>query len=493
MGLGLLILVSVGTENLYLSSQPEITYFKNIYKQYTNFSIETIPQYFKSQLDFSKKITITISKTADLLNKIYLQIKLPDIVRNNHSYLPENIKKIKWIDKIGLGIIKFIEIEIGGIIIDRINGEFMNINNQLTNEYGNLKGYNIMIGNTKVLNEYSNGKKNYWLTIPLTFWFCQDPGLSIPLLSLSHNDVNISIELNEFNKCYIESPTNYITIKNNICLLKENELIKQSVDGIISIARFIYFDVTNNRLYYDKLQNNFIIPQIESTRFNIIGEESKFEIILSATSKILKDESYFKFNFPSIENAFLLVNYIYLDNKERWHFINNKLEYLIPLTYIIPEKKYTNINESYKLDLLNNPTKILYWRGLLLSNYERNDIFNYTLFPLGNNNLINNIKIVINSVNREEISDSIFYKNLQIYKNKLNSCQDGIYLYSFSLFPNEYQPSGTLNFNKSEFSYLQLNINNNININNPILIKGYAIYYNIFSIINGVGGVNFNY
>ena len=160
MGLGLLILVSVGTENLYLSSQPEITYFKNIYKQYTNFSIETIPQYFKSQLDFSKKITITISKTADLLNKIYLQIKLPDIVRNNHSYLPENVKKIKWIDKIGLGIIKFIEIEIGGIIIDRINGEFMNINNQLTNEYGNLKGYNIMIGNTKVLNEYSNGKKN---------------------------------------------------------------------------------------------------------------------------------------------------------------------------------------------------------------------------------------------------------------------------------------------------------------------------------------------
>ena len=96
-------------------------------------------------------------------------------------------------------------------------------------------------------------------------------------------------------------------------------------------------------------------------------------------------------------------------------------------------------------------------------------------------------------MNREEISDAIFYKNLQIYKNKLNSCQDGIYLYSFSLFPNEYQPSGTLNFNKSEFSYLQLNINNNININNPVLIKGYAIYYNIFSIINGVGGVNFNY
>ena len=68
MGLGILLLVSVGKENLYLSAQPEITYFKLVYKQYTNFSIETIPQYFKTDPDFSRRITINLSKNADLLH-----------------------------------------------------------------------------------------------------------------------------------------------------------------------------------------------------------------------------------------------------------------------------------------------------------------------------------------------------------------------------------------------------------------------------------------
>ena len=91
MGLGLLLLVSIGKENLYLSGQPEITYFKLVYKQHTNFSIETIPQYFKTEPDFSRKLTINISKNADLLNKIYLNIQLPEIQKSNHSSLPDGV------------------------------------------------------------------------------------------------------------------------------------------------------------------------------------------------------------------------------------------------------------------------------------------------------------------------------------------------------------------------------------------------------------------
>ena len=66
MGIGLLLLVSVGKENIYLSSQPEITFFKVAYKRYTNFSIETIAQYFKSTSDFGRRVTVNLSKNADL-------------------------------------------------------------------------------------------------------------------------------------------------------------------------------------------------------------------------------------------------------------------------------------------------------------------------------------------------------------------------------------------------------------------------------------------
>ncbi len=218
MGLGLLLLVSVGKENLYLSGQAEITYFKLVYKQYTNFSIETIPQYFKTEPDFSRKITINISKNADLLNKLYLYVKLPNVNQCQHSYLPFGIKKFRWIDKIGLGIIKNIDLEIGGVLVDRINGEYLNFSYELSNTLGQKKGFDKLIGDVDILKEYSNGKDSYTLQIPLNFWFCQDTGLSLPLIALIHNDVKVHVEFNNFNKCFMESPTHYINVNNYFCL-----------------------------------------------------------------------------------------------------------------------------------------------------------------------------------------------------------------------------------------------------------------------------------
>lgn len=493
MGLGLLLLVSVGKENLYLSGQAEITYFKLVYKQYTNFSIETIPQYFKTEPDFSRKITINISKNADLLSKIYLAIKLPSITSNKHSYLPDGIKKFRWIDKIGLGIIKSIDLEIGGILIDRINGEYMNMYYEINNNIGQQKGYNKIIGNVDELKKYTNGKDSYILQVPLNFWFCQDTGLSLPLIALTHNDVKIHVEFNSFSKCYLESPTHYINISNYFCLFKDNEIIEQNIDGNIAIGRFIYFDVSQRRLYYDKISNDFLIPNIESSRYNIVGRDTLFEVTIPSNSNLTKDESYFPYNFPSLETSFLLANYVYLDNKERWEFLHKDLEYLIPLVDIIPEKKAYSTNISYKIDLMNNPTKIIFWRGQLLSNYESNDIFNYTSYPvdLTPNVLINGTNLIINSINREEEKDHKFYKHLQIYKNKFSSIQDGIMLYSFSLYPFEYQPSGTLNFNKIDDAYLQLTLNKLVNYQQPLLIKAYGIHLNVFRIIDGLGSLVF--
>ena len=111
MGAGLLILVSVGKENIYLSAQPEITYFKIAYKRYSNFSIETVAQYFKTIPDFGRRVTVNISKNADLLNQIYLFVQLPDIITSNHSMLPEGIKKFAWNKKVGLSLIKYIDLE----------------------------------------------------------------------------------------------------------------------------------------------------------------------------------------------------------------------------------------------------------------------------------------------------------------------------------------------------------------------------------------------
>ena len=143
MGIGLLNLTNVGKENIYLSSQPEITFFKIAYKRYTNFSIEEVPQYFKTTPDFGRRCTVNIGKNADLMGIVYLYVELPSIQFENVSMI--NNIKFAWVEKIGLALINFIEIEIGGTIIDRHYGDWLNIWNELTIGMGLKKSYNKMI------------------------------------------------------------------------------------------------------------------------------------------------------------------------------------------------------------------------------------------------------------------------------------------------------------------------------------------------------------
>ena len=78
MGLGLLILASYGKENNILSYNQQVTYFKKVYKKASEISFEIIPQYFKSIPNFNKRLTINISKNADLIKDMSLYIELPE-------------------------------------------------------------------------------------------------------------------------------------------------------------------------------------------------------------------------------------------------------------------------------------------------------------------------------------------------------------------------------------------------------------------------------
>ena len=212
MGLGLLKLINIGKENIYLSAQPEITFFKIAYKRYTNYSIEQTPQYFKTTPDFGRRCTVNIGKNADLMGMTYLYVELPSIQLEN---MYNKMKKFAWVEKIGLVLINFIEIELGGTIIDRHYGDWLNIWNELSIGMGIKKSYNKMIGNISKLTDYSLNKLNYILYIPFSFWFCQDTGLALPLIALAHNDIKIHVEFNNIDACYNLSPSYYIQITNN--------------------------------------------------------------------------------------------------------------------------------------------------------------------------------------------------------------------------------------------------------------------------------------
>jgi len=493
MGLGLLLLVSVGKENIYLSSEPEITFFKIAHKRHTNFSIETIAQYFKSTPDFGRRVTVNLSKNSDLLGSIFLYVELPDIIMENHSVLPTGIKKFAWTRKVGLALLSYVDLEIGGVLIDRQFGDYLNIWSELVFNLGKKKAMRNMVGDIELLTNYSNGKTSYNLHIPLNFWFCQDSGIALPIIAMIHNDIKIHVQFNDFNKCYLQTPTNYVKTVEPFSLFKQGELIRQNVGGNIYIGRFVYFDSINNNLYYNKIKDDFLIPSLDNdNNYTIIGDESKFQQNISSTAIIVIDEDYFRFNTPTLQAAYLLVNYIYLDNSERFLFVNNTHEYLVPVVQNIQEQTFYSTNISYKIPFVN-PVKIIFWRAQLVSNYNANDLFNYSLEPISltTNKIIEQEYLVLNSVNRMELGKPEYYSLVQIYENKFTSAPYGINMFSFCINPLDYQPSGTLNFSKIDDAYLAINFNKLVNYQNPTTIRAYGIQLNIFRVINGLGGLGY--
>jgi len=148
-------------------------------------------------------------------------------------------------------------------------GDWLNIWNELTTNYGKQKSFNKMIGNIELLTSFSNGKQSYGLYIPLNFWFCQDSGLALPLVAMIHNDIKLHVEFNDFENTYIESPTNYIKVVEPFCLFQYGELIKQNINGNLVIGEFIYYDNINQYIYYNKLVGDFLIPTTNDPRYKM--------------------------------------------------------------------------------------------------------------------------------------------------------------------------------------------------------------------------------
>ncbi|CAH6421677.1 Large eukaryotic DNA virus major capsid protein [uncultured virus] len=497
---GLIQLVAFGLFDIFLTKDPEITFFKIVYRRNTNFSLEVIPQYFNNPGDFGKKISCTISKNGDLVRNIHLVIILPNIPQfrdENNSLDP--VTKFAWVRKIGYAIIKSIEIEIDNELIDKHYGDWLNIWYELS--MTNKKNIKKLLGDVKELVEFSNGKKSYKLYIPLQFWFNKFVGLALPLICLQSNNVKINLEINDIKNCYITTPTHFINIEEDFVNFKPMEYIEQQINGVKSIARFIHFDILNKRLYLWRISNNGFLSNslpIFDNKFLIKGLESNFVANPQINSR---EHLYKNFNDKNINlrGVYLLVEYIFLDNNERIKFLNSKHEYLIEQIQYSGEKIIDSFSKSFKINFYNPCKEIIWVSQLNLAQNQRiNDTFNYSdsLITFKNlykgKNIIEKETILLNDQERISLRDSDYFTKIQVYQNHLNSTNNLINVYSFGLFPEKYQPSGSVNLSKIDNKMLKIITNSNINKNNAAKLRIYGITYNILRIFNGASKLVFN-
>ena len=122
MGGGLMQLVAYGAQDIYLTGNPQITFFKVVYRRHTNFSMESIQQTFNGTTGYGNTVTATISRNGDLIKDMFLEVDLP-VINTAGEY---------WSNSLGNVMIKKADIEIGGQLIDRHYGEWMDIWSELT-------------------------------------------------------------------------------------------------------------------------------------------------------------------------------------------------------------------------------------------------------------------------------------------------------------------------------------------------------------------------
>ena len=522
---GLIQLVAYGNQDLFITHDPQITFFKVVYRRHTNFTLEAIPQNFIHVPDFGKRVTAVLSRNGDLIRKIHIIVELPNIPQfKDENQEVDIITKFAWVRRIGYAIIKTVDIEIGGELIDRQYGDWLNIWHELT--VPDRKNIDKLIGDIEELTDLTNGKRSYKLFIPLQFWFNRVAGLALPIVSLQYNHIKINVELNDFEKCYIISPTHYINVDNSFVNFQPFEYLEQNVDGVISTARFIHFDILNRRLYISRITGNGFLSLTESDPTKIDTDEEQFNLLyekdnnndyinsryfirgitsefvamprINATERVHRNRTV-NFNNIALKNAFLLVEYGFLDDEERIRFSKARHEYLIEQLFYNGEMTVDGLHQSFKIGF-TQPCKELIWvtQLTLAQNLRNNDHFNYTDSLIkdkdGNvvgNNIITQTTILFNGHERLSLRDVEYFSKLQIYQYHRHNTTEGINVYSFSLYPENHQPSGTANLSRIDNIDLRLNVIPEINFDFTAKLRIYGIGYNILRIANGISGLVF--
>jgi hypothetical protein len=300
-------LVAYGAQDVYLTGNPQITFWKVTYRRYTNFAMESIEQTFNGQADFGRRVTCTISRNGDLAYRTYLQITLPEI---NQAMNPTPTTRVpngpgaqhrsesgvfaRWLDFPGEQIISIVEVEIGGQRIDRQYGDWMHIWNQLTLTSEQQRGYYKMVGNTTQLTFITdpsfaavdgpcatsaptqvcaprNALPETTLYVPLQFWYCRNPGLALPLIALQYHEIKINLDLRPIDECLWA-----VTSLNNTSStssLKVSTAYQMSLVAASLYVDYVFLD-TEERRRMAQSAHEYLIEQLQFTGDESVGSSS---------------------------------------------------------------------------------------------------------------------------------------------------------------------------------------------------------------------------
>ena len=533
MGGGLMQLVAYGAQDVYLTGNPQITFWKVTYRRHTNFAMESIEQTFNGQADFGRRVTCTISRNGDLAYRTYLQVTLPEIGQSLGLNGTGPVHA-RWLDFPGEQLISQVEVEIGGQRIDRQYGDWMHIWNQLTLSKEQERGYYQMVGQTSQLTyltdptfseidspcsaggvgqtcEPRRSLPETTLYVPLQFWYCRNPGLALPLIALQYHEVKINLDIRPIDECLfaVSNRPGVGACANP----KVTAAYQQSLVAASLYVDYVFLD-TDERRRMAQNPHEYLIEQLQFT-----GDES----VGSSSNKIKLN-----FNHPCKELIWVVQrdeNVNYCDS-----FICEKSMYLL---YGAQPFNYTDDLDILRSSLLDFSVKEGVQTGSFIgfesipgsSVTGSNDMFQdtdaygsnfgtvaglpftttvtdpmafvvaetaLTMHCWGENPVVT-AKLQLNGQDRFSEREGTYFDLVQPYQHHTRTPDTGINVYSFALRPEEHQPSGTCNFSRIDNATLQLVLSNQtVGGAGTAKVRVYAVNYNVLRVMSGMGGLAYS-
>jgi hypothetical protein len=445
---GLMQLVAYGAQDVYLTANPQVTFFKQLYRRHSNFAMESIEQTFNGVASFGKRVQCTIARNGDLISKVYLQATLPAV---NYT----DVSAFEWVPFVGQYLIKSVEIEIGGQQIDKHYGDWLHIWNELTLPCGKKLDYLKMVSEHGGVN-LVNGTA------------CDDCDDN------SKTCASINLDL---------------AAKGTDALLCGNGLTDDAEGCIPEHTLYIPLEFWFNRHY--GLALPLIALQYHEVKINVDFNDLKYLCNIPADAggkaKALRD-----LNAAGLVSCSLWVDYIFLDTEERRRFAQVAHEYLIEQLQFTGDQSLTTTNNRVILSL-NHPVKELIWvvqdPSYLDCDSEVNQPWNYaTAVEYANPTKM--AKLQLNGHDRFEEREGKYFNVVQPFQHHSNSPQTGINVYSFAIRPEDIQPSGSCNFSRIDNAVLNLTLSSDAATTN--LLKVYAVNYNVLRIMAGMGGLAYS-
>ena len=458
MGGGLMQLVAYGAQDVYLTGNPQITFFKVVYRRHTNFSREVIEQTFSGTADANKQISVTISRNGDLVHKLYVETK--PVSSATDGAVAANI---------GHAMFNEIELEIGGQTIDRIWGHWMEVWARLTvpNETGVVAPLNgsgqptraIIKGDTdefsfpsgtNIQGKSGSGSTYFpitryqqmaggagvctgkWLSesttvttqpipplsVPLPFWFCRNAGNSLPLIALQYHEVKLKIQF--------------------------SSMMLKDMDPQVW-AEYIYLD-TSERRRFAQGSHEYLIEQLQRVEQNLnVGSTAEtMDLNFNHPVKELVFSAGFTTSNSSKSNMGFLPGWADKDTK-----VTLKLN------------GHDRFNAQRRFDY-----------------FSRTQIYEHHTGP-------GNLYLAGEGSVYGDPSGS----DVSIGTSEAKYDQIGVY--SFALKPEEHQPSGTCNFSRIDSTRLTFSGIKGVS-STSVPITVYAVNYNVLRIMSGMGGLAYS-